>query len=119
MDKCKKIFIVTLIIVFTFGLFMTLWLVPITPRWSSEEHHTQKVTALAQKRYVDSEKCTEIEVYPIYNGNEKLTHFVIEMQPSGFVYVYLGSYTVLSKAFGGGGMYRRSSLDDFGGVEEI
>lgn len=30
---------------------------------------------------------TDIEVYPLYNENEELTHFIVEFEPRGFVYV--------------------------------
>ncbi len=57
--------------------------------------HTARVTELAKKRYLkEGSEYTDLQVFPLYNAENKLVCFLIEFQPRGFVYV-----KVRSKAF--------------------
>ncbi len=50
--------------------------------------HTARVTELAKKRYLkEDSKYTDLEVFPLYDADNKLVCFLIEFQPHGFVYV--------------------------------
>lgn len=56
----------------------------------TEAEHLARVTKLAKKRYLSgSNKYTDLQVYPIYNDGDKLQYFLIELEPVGYVFVYL------------------------------
>ncbi len=55
----------------------------------TEKEHIARVTALAKKRYIDNGDYDSLEVYPLYDENDKLKYFLIELEPAGHVYVRL------------------------------
>ena len=55
----------------------------------TEEEHLARVTELARKRYIENGDFTDLEVFPLYDANDKLAYFLIELQPTGYVYVML------------------------------
>ena len=64
------------------------------PFWESaddytEEEHIARVTELARQRYIENGDFTDLEVFPLYDVNDKLAYFLIELQPTGYVYVQL------------------------------
>lgn len=74
----------------------------------TETQHIQRVTDLANKRYLnDDTDYTELQVYPLYDENDKLTSFLIELKPVGFMYVFLNHNSKLNHF--GNGMYLQST----------
>ncbi len=71
----------------------------------TEQEHYERVLERAKARYIDSGKYTDLEVFPLYDENDKLTHFVIELQPSGHVYVRINERN--ERPFLGAGLYTR------------
>ena len=60
----------------------------------TEAEHIQRVKERTEKRYKDSDlwdgsSYESFEVYPLYNENEELTHFLVEFEPYGFMFVTL------------------------------
>lgn len=56
----------------------------------SESEHIQRVTNLAKKRYIqENTPYSDLHVYPLYNKNDKLEYFLIEMEPYGYDYIKL------------------------------
>ncbi len=54
----------------------------------TDEQHLQRVTELAQKRYIyENSIYTDMKVYPLYNADEELEYFLIDLEPYGYVYV--------------------------------
>lgn len=54
----------------------------------SEEEHIQRVSELVEKRYFkDNHNYTGYKIYPVYNDNEDLAFFLIELEPMDYVYV--------------------------------
>ena len=70
---------------------------------------------LAQKRYIKSGDRDEITVHAVYDENETLTHFVIEMKPSGFMFVEITQKNALlgSTILGFGNMYLTTETDKY------
>ena len=99
MSKVKKFFrailIIILIFVLIIGVLLALLAIPVKPEWFSENFHMKNVTKYAQEYYVGKNGCTSVEIYPVYDENEKLTHFIIEKQPEGFQFVTLMTRTIL------------------------
>ncbi len=71
MGKGKKAFIIILSINLLFFVTVGILLIPIHADWYSVSYHQKRVEKRAEKRYVKSGECTDIEVYPIYDENEK------------------------------------------------
>ncbi len=55
----------------------------------TEEEHITRVTKLAKQRYIDNGEYTSLEVFPLYDENDELGYFLIELEPAGYVYVKL------------------------------
>ncbi len=60
----------------------------------TEKEHIARVTALAKKRYIDNGDYDSLEVYPLYDENDRLGYFLIELEPAGHVYVRLNDKEV-------------------------
>lgn len=72
----------------------------------SEEEHFERVSALVEKRYIqDNEDYTGYKLYPLYNENDKLAFFLVDLEPRGYVYIQINEKD-LSKS-GGRSMYTR------------
>ena len=99
MSRGKKalrvILIVILIFVLLFGALLALLSIPVKPEWFPEKYHMKNVEKYAQKYCVGKDGCASVEIYPVYDENEKLTHFIIEKQPEGFQFVTLMTRTIL------------------------
>ncbi len=75
----------------------------------SEEEHSERISNLVEKRYLNNnEEYTGYKVYPLYNESDELAYFLIELEPSGFVYVKINKTSSLQQLFGGVSMYTRS-----------
>ena len=77
------------------------------------EEHTERISKLAKKRYIDSGKFTGYKVYPLYNEKEEQEFFMVELEPHGFVYIKV--YDSHYSCWGGVNMYmidRRYGYED-------
>ncbi|MDE6617675.1 MAG: hypothetical protein K2K13_01450 [Clostridiales bacterium] len=72
----------------------------------TEKEHLARVTDLAKKRYIVNGKYTDLQVYPIYNQDDKLQYFLIELEPVGYMMVYLHKNNIYSS------MYSRSTRSE-------
>lgn len=74
----------------------------------TEAQHIERVTDLAKKRYLkEDSKYTDLKVYPMYTENEKLGFFLIELEPAGYIYIFLNHDSKLNNL--NKGMYIRST----------
>ena len=72
----------------------------------SDEEHFERVTKLVEKRYIqDNEDYTGYKLYPLYNENDTLAFFLVDLEPCGYVYIQINDED-LSK-IGGRSMYTR------------
>lgn len=115
MKKRKPVGIAILIVFLIAVLFLGVLFVPISAQWLSEARHEKAVMRLAQKRYIKSGDRDEITVHAVYDENETLTHFVIEMKPSGFMFVEIAQKNALlgSTILGFGNMYLTTETDKY------
>ncbi len=96
MNKKKKSIVIiacvlAAILVLAVGLTFLLYGIP-TRVFYSDEQHVSRVRERAEARYLgEGSPYNGLEVYPLYDENEKLTCILIELQPSGYVYVRLNS----------------------------
>ena len=73
----------------------------------SDEEHFERVAKLVEKRYMqDSEDYTGYKLYSLYNENDKLAFFLVDLEPRGYVYIQINEKD-LSKS-GGRSMYTRN-----------
>lgn len=64
------------------------------------EEHVARVTELAKKRYLNGDgKYTDLQVYPVYNQDDKLKYFLIELEPVGYVFVYMRKNNLFSSMY--------------------
>ena len=86
----------------TVSLILMLTCIIMSSAWCSDTRKTDKeqlaeVTKLATKRFVeeghvDREHCekgkyTGLTVYPLYDENDEMQYFLIDLEPSGYAYV--------------------------------
>ena len=73
------------------------------------KEHTERISKLAKKRYIDSGKFTGYKVYPLYNEKEEQEFFMVELEPHGFVYIKV--YNSHYGCFTGTSMYMKDRED--------
>ena len=79
----------------------------------SEEEHLATVTARVEKRYIKNHYdmlsynyITGYTVYPLYDANDDLSFFMVDIEPYGFVIVTINKY-YKETSLGGAGLYMR------------
>lgn len=77
----------------------------------TEEEHLVRIEKRARKRFLgkDSEY-TDLEVFPIYDENDEFRYALIELQPKGFMYVYI-NYKSYFEWVGGPSMYIMANFE--------
>jgi hypothetical protein len=87
----------------------------------TEAEHIERITERFQQKLYDMPKDDGItvesfSVYPLYNQNEELSMFLVEIEPFGFTFVSLRdeNYDLLSCSNGTTSMYK---VSDFYGVD--
>ena len=84
--KRQNGFIVILSIIL---LYITVFYVPIQVE-RSFEYHVKKMAPLIEKRYFsEGSEYTGYTVYPLYDEYDKLSYFLIDFEPHGYVYILL------------------------------
>ncbi len=86
MKKVLCVFSVLCAIVMSFGLVGC----KLNPSKMTDQELADILYERVMQRYMseDSEyEFSNVEIYPLYDQNDKLTHFVIEFEPRGFIYV--------------------------------
>lgn len=54
----------------------------------SEDEHIQRVSKLIEERYFTAGgEHTDYEVFPVYNQFDELKYFIVDFEPTGFVYI--------------------------------
>ena len=117
----KSICAVLSTLLFVAMLFSALFLTGCSRKVSdfTEEEHKQRITERLQKQidewsYGDKEKYVGFEVYSLYDQNDQLSLFLIELEPCNFVFVMLMDEPPLwVRAIFGGSMYRYCARGDW------
>lgn len=106
-----KIVIVSLIglailaCIITLIVFKSLYTEDPPSKYTLEEH-IDRISSCVDKKYMGEDSpYTSYSIYPLYNENDELTHFVIEFEPYGFVWVELHTETYLKNHYRYIGMY--------------
>ena len=86
----KTILIITISLMLIVSLFMFAGCTHKAKYYTVEEH-TQRVRERMEKRMEEPyyESFTGFEVYPLYNVNDELNYFLIELEPYGFFFVLI------------------------------
>ncbi len=75
--------------------------IPYTIR--SEERHLEVLEKRMRKYYLESDrfdgKYTDLKVYPLYNQNEEFVSILVELEPYGFVIVYMATFNLWFSGF--------------------
>ncbi len=94
MPKIKTRTIGSVALLLAFVLFLPLFGFGCiaTPAYYTEEEHLARVTERAREYYLtEVGTYTDLEVFPLYNANDQLTHFVVELKPMGVDYIKISS----------------------------
>ena len=76
----------------------------------SEQEHLRRISALVEERYMaENSEYTGYTIFPLYNEKEELSHFLVEFEPYGFVYIKVQEKDL--SAFGGTSMYTREASE--------
>lgn len=109
MKTKTKVLICVLAVLLLLIAALGVWCWSQTAGFYSEKQHLSRVKSLAEERYLgEGSEYTGLEVYPLYNEDDKLEYVLIELQPQGFVYVKVNENAIFGP-FGGGGMYTRAA----------
>ncbi len=86
----------------TVSLILMLTCIIMSSSWcfdtrKTDEKQLAEITQLATKRFIEegridqihieNGKYTNLTVYPLYDENDEIQHFLIDLEPSGYVYV--------------------------------
>ena len=87
--KPKKSIILMLALIMTLSLLMlTLFGCDRDPNDYTVEEHIQMISKKVQARFMgENGEYTSFEVYPLYDANEQVNHYLIEFEPIGFIFV--------------------------------
>lgn len=101
--KCISVLIVMLLLSM---LLISLYGCTKYPEDYTLEEHIDNITKKVQKRFMDgSSEYDSFAVYPLYDENNKLTHFLVEFEPFGFLFIELGIQRFRSNFLTVPGMY--------------
>lgn len=89
--KIKKIFAVSISFLLIFAFLLTMVNNESRhPDSFSESEHIARVSKRLERKYFDETgEVPLFSVSPLYTENDKLRYFVVEFEPSGFLYVYI------------------------------
>lgn len=109
-SKLKKFFIsiaIILVVVIVVPLFVFTF--QIKAEWFTEEQHAKRISRRIDRKiksgYYDA---TGYELYPLYTIDEELRYFLVEFEPVGHMYVWIGGGLVLD-VFGSTSMYHEQT----------
>ena len=72
------------------------------------DEHVERITERAKERYVKNDKYTDCKVYPLYDANDKFANYcVVELQPTGYVFIAVADVNHFLHLLGAHGMYIR------------
>lgn len=109
----KKVALKIFAAMFVFGVCISIFSgcsVYAYPENFTMEEHIQKISEGVEKKYLgEGSDFTGYSLYPLYDENDKLTAFLVELEPYGFDIIKLNAYNVLS-IFATDGMYLSEDL---------
>ncbi len=106
MKSIKKFIAVLMLISILVAMLTSLCACTKYPEDYTLEEHIDNITKRVQKKYMDDDNnYTSFTVYPLYDENDKLTHFLVEFEPYGFLFIHLGVQRLQSYFFAVPGMY--------------
>lgn len=105
LKKKTKIAICVWTVVFLLIVALSLAFMSSMSFFYSEKHHLARIRSLAEERFLGEDRIyTDLDVYPIYNEEDKLEYALIELKPQGYLYVKINKSNLLN-ALGAAGMY--------------
>lgn len=98
---------------FSLLLLFSIFIIFILTGWikltNSEKSHYKRISKRIEEVYLTTEnEFTSYGIYPLYDENDKLTHYLVEFEPSGFVYLKINTHPITIFL---SGKYTRSSLN--------
>ncbi len=119
LEKCKKIStkrIVLIILAVILVVFVFLCCFGEKPEQFTEEQHIARITRKLNrkiKKAFSNDRYTfeydSFEVYPLYNQDEKLEFFLVEFEPSSFMFIsMIDNYKYIDILIGKSSMYQYS-----------
>ena len=108
MTNKKAIKITALIIAFAcVAVALAIGFASCNPDFYSTEQHMGRISKRVQERFIDTGQYQSYSVYPLYDENDEVSHFLVEFEPAGHIFIE-AQPTVLFV-----GMYIRHNLDGY------
>lgn len=90
MKKRTKILVCVLAGIILLAAALCVLCLSRTSGFYSEKQHLSRIQKRAEAHFLGEEsEYTSLEVYPLYNEDEKLEYALIELQPQGYMYVHI------------------------------
>lgn len=110
MKKRTKILVCVMAGVVLLAVALCVLCLSRTAGFYSEKQHLSRVRTRAEERFLgEGSEYTGLEVYPLYNEDDKLEYVLIELAPQGFMYVQINDSDFF-EWLGGVSMYTMSDL---------
>lgn len=101
---------------FTVILFVIIFsgCIPVTrpASYYTEEEHVQRVSERVEEKYIKTGKYDGFELFKLYDENAEFKYFLVEFEPTGFVYVEINANGGVSFGCATYGMYTQDRLSD-------
>lgn len=108
MSNKRAIKITVLIVAFAcVAVALAIGFASCNPDFYSTEQHMGRISKRVQERFIDTGRYQSYSVYPLYDENDEVSHFLVEFEPAGHIFIE-AQPTVLFV-----GMYIRHNLDGY------
>lgn len=90
MTNKKAVKITALLVAFAcVAMALSVGLASCDSDFYTTEQHVKRISARVQERFIDTGEHESFRLYPLYNQDEKITHFLVEFPSDGYLYVKL------------------------------
>ena len=92
--KKRKLFLTTAIILITVMSIFNVVLLSgcekiVRAIYDTPEENEKQISKLVEKQYVKEGKCDSFDIYPLYDINDEVKYFMVDLHPqAGILYVY-------------------------------
>ncbi len=90
----KKLILALVVLLLVVAVVYGAIVIVVPYYWMPMSFHEKNIEKRANKRYFGDEynyeiKLSNLKIYPLYNENDEITHYLVELEPYGYTYVTL------------------------------
>lgn len=105
----KKLTIIAVIVVMALGVFGLTGCGQKASKYTEAEH-IQRIAERVEQRFQDEK---EFDIYPLFDRDDKLTHFVVEFESGRFEFIMLFDTPAFSCTGSPKSMYRLGTINEY------